>query len=161
MATGALAEWSPIPALCPALCGSLRGLASTTSQDPWVTLPTRPLSCHQMLISQTSVSSQTRSDPTATSPGMGVLRCPQTPHTSPKQTSCLPTPVPRLHCPPTPEVSTQEVLKMNPRDKEMHYVNPIKRGQNKLPQEPDRKSYPILQMRALSLGGIKGPAQEQ
>jgi len=63
--------------------------------------------------------------------------------------------------PPTPEVSTQEVLKVNPRDKGMHYVNPIKRGQNKLPQEADRKSYPILQMRALSLGGIKGPAQEQ
>ena len=63
--------------------------------------------------------------------------------------------------PPTPEVSTQEVFKVNPRDKGMHYVNPIKRGQNKLPHEADRKSYPILQMRALSLGGIKGRAQEQ
>ena len=63
--------------------------------------------------------------------------------------------------PPTPEVSTQEVLKVNPRDKGMHYVNSIKRRQNKLPHEADRKSYPILQKRALSLGGIKGPAQEQ
>ena len=46
-------------------------------------------------------------------------------------------------------------------DKGINYVDPIKKGKNKLPYEADRKSYPILQMRALSLGEIKGPAQEQ
>lgn len=116
-----------------------------------------------MLVSQASISSQTLSDPIPPSLGTCILGCPQTPHTSPKQTSCLPAPVPRLHSLPlpTPEVSTQEMLQAHLMDKGINYVSPIKKGKNKLPYEADRKSYPILQMRALSLGEIKGPAQEQ
>lgn len=45
-------------------------------------------------------------------------------------------------------------------DKGINYIISIKKGKNKLPYEADRKSYPILQTKALSLGEIKGPAQE-
>lgn len=69
---------------------------------------------------------------------------------------------PTLSAPaPSPRVSTQEVLNGTSMDKGLNYVNPIKRGKSKLPQEAERKSYPILWMRALSLREIKGPAQQQ
>lgn len=60
-----------------------------------------------------------------------------------------------------PEVGTQEVLRAHPMDEGINSVNPRKRGKNKLPSKADRKSYPILQMTALSFGEVKGPVQEQ
>ena len=50
-------------------------------------------------------------------------------------------------------------------NKGKNYVNPTKRQKKKpktpkLPCEAERKSYPILQMRVLSFGEVKGLAQK-
>lgn len=80
-----------------------------------------------------SISKQTLSDPLHTSLGTSLLGRPLTSQSSPKQTSCLPTPKlpscfsPQLSALPTPEVSTQEALNAHLND-----VNPTKRGE-KLP----------------------------